>query len=84
MYFQEAVHVNTENPSLNRGGGLRHNLSLVYNPVIRKIPRRLNNKDIITADSPNPGEFPPDRAEEVTRTSRETVLQSKKIKNKIK
>ena len=36
------------------------------------------NKGIITADSPNPGEFPPDRTKEATRTSRtsrETVLQ---------
>ena len=72
---REAVHVNTENPALDRSGGLRHNLSLVYNPVIRKIPGRLNNKGINTADSPNPGEIPPDRAEEATRTSRETVLQ---------
>ena len=68
---REAVHVNTENPSLNRGGGLRHNLSLVYNPVIREFPRRLNNKDIVTASSPSRGEFQPDRAEEATRTSRE-------------
>ena len=63
---REAVHVNTENPSPSRGGGLRHDLSLLYNPVIRKIPRRLNNEGINTADSPNPGEFPPDRAEEAT------------------
>ena len=30
---------------------------------------------IDTADSPNPCEFPPDRAEEATWTSRETVFQ---------
>ena len=34
------------------------------------IPRRLNNKGIHTTDSPNPGEFPPDRAEEATRDDR--------------
>ena len=56
---------------------LRYNLSLVYNPVFRKIPQRLNNKGINNADSPIAGEFPPDRAEEATRTSRETVLQLK-------
>ena len=42
---------------------------------MRKIPRRMNNnKGINTGDSPNPGEFPPDRAEEATRTSHEIVL----------
>ena len=35
---------------------------------------KMNNKGINNVDSPNPGEFPPDRAEEATRTSRETVL----------
>ena len=72
--LREAVHENKENPSLNRGGGLRHNLSWAYNPVILKIPWCLNNKGINTAESPYLGEFPPDRAEEATRTSRETVL----------
>ena len=41
---------------------------------MRKIPRRMNNKGINTGDSPNPGEFPPDRAEVAARTSREIVL----------
>ena len=55
------VNVLIVQTSLNRGGGLRHNLSLAYNPVN-------------TADSPSPGEFPPDRAEVATRMSRKTVL----------
>ena len=41
---KEAIYVNAENPSLNRGGGLRHNLSLAYTPIIRKLPRRVSNK----------------------------------------
>ena len=38
---KEAIYVRREEPTLNRGGGLRHNLSQSYEPTIRKIPRRL-------------------------------------------
>ena len=49
---REAIYVSSENPSLNRGGGLRHNLSRIYSSAIRKIPRRLNkNKNINSAST---------------------------------
>ncbi|XP_072033211.1 uncharacterized protein [Amphiura filiformis] len=35
---KEAIHVRREEPSLNRGGGLRHNLSRTYDAAIRKLP----------------------------------------------
>ena len=37
---KEALYVKREEPSLNRGGGLRHNLAGAYNSAIKKIPRR--------------------------------------------
>ncbi|XP_070401572.1 uncharacterized protein [Nothobranchius furzeri] len=39
---KEAIYVHCEQPSLNRGGGLRHQLSPIYNPVLRSLPRCLN------------------------------------------
>ncbi|XP_070401553.1 heparan sulfate 2-O-sulfotransferase 1 isoform X2 [Nothobranchius furzeri] len=39
---KEAIYVHCEQPSLNRGGGLRHQLSAIYNPVLRSLPRCLN------------------------------------------
>ena len=39
---KEAIYVTREEPSLNRGGGLRHNLSKVNSPAIKKIPRKFN------------------------------------------
>ncbi|KAL3972435.1 transcription elongation factor S-II [Sarotherodon galilaeus] len=39
---KEAIYVHCERPSLNRGGGLRHQLSAIYNPVLSSLPRRLN------------------------------------------
>ncbi|CAI5693976.1 unnamed protein product [Oreochromis niloticus] len=38
---KEAIYVHCERPSLNRGGGLRHQLSAIYNPVLSSLPRRL-------------------------------------------
>ena len=55
---REAVYVNAENPTLNRGGGLRHNLSRIYRPVIRKIPRRLDNSEV-TSQPIGIDDFPP-------------------------
>ena len=40
---KEAVYVKREEPSLNRGGGLRHNLAGAYSSAIQKIPRRLSS-----------------------------------------
>ena len=37
---REAIHVKVEKPSLNRGGGLRHFLSPIYNQVLSKLPKR--------------------------------------------
>ena len=39
---KEAIYTNSEKPSLNKGGGLRHNLAGVYTSVIDKIPKRLS------------------------------------------
>ena len=39
---KEAVFVNLEKPSLNRGGGLRHNLSATHNAVLRSLTRQLD------------------------------------------
>ncbi|XP_072174678.1 uncharacterized protein [Diadema setosum] len=58
---REAVYVNAENPSLNRGWGLRHNLSPTYKSVIRKIPRRTDNKGSNISHSPSTGECSPAR-----------------------
>ncbi|XP_060756880.1 uncharacterized protein LOC132867932 [Neoarius graeffei] len=38
---KEAIFVNLERPSLNRGGGLRHHLSNIYKAVLDTLPRRL-------------------------------------------
>ena len=42
---KEAIYVRREKPSLNRGGGLRHNLSKTYDRAIRKIPLCLSSND---------------------------------------
>ena len=46
---KEAIYVKREEPSLNRGGGLRHNLAGAYSSAISKIPLRLNSK--VTCDT---------------------------------
>uniref|UniRef100_A0A3Q2WAM7 Heat shock protein family A (Hsp70) member 12A.1 n=1 Tax=Haplochromis burtoni TaxID=8153 RepID=A0A3Q2WAM7_HAPBU len=38
----EAFYIHCERPLLNRGGGLRHQLSASYNPVLTSLSRRLN------------------------------------------
>ncbi len=35
---KEAIYVKVEQPSLNRGGGLRHHLSPAYNAVLKTVP----------------------------------------------
>lgn len=40
---KEAIYVKVEKPSLNRGGGLRHHLSPIYNVALSSLPRRVNN-----------------------------------------
>ena len=47
---KEAIYVKREEPSLNRGGGLRHNLAGAYSSAIRKIPLRLSSK-VVTCDT---------------------------------
>ncbi|XP_033181822.1 uncharacterized protein LOC117152842, partial [Anabas testudineus] len=37
---REAVHVQINTPSLNRGGGLRHNLSSIYHAALSSIPKK--------------------------------------------
>jgi len=41
---KESIYVKIEKPSLNRGGGLRHHLSPIYNAALAAVPKRLNNK----------------------------------------
>ena len=40
---KEALYVKCEQPSLNKGGGLRHNLAGAYSSAITKIPQRLKS-----------------------------------------
>ncbi|KAM7378702.1 hypothetical protein PAMP_004307 [Pampus punctatissimus] len=40
---KEAIYVKIEKPTLNRGGGLRHHLSPIYNAALSSIPRRFSN-----------------------------------------
>ena len=40
---KEALYVKCEQPSLNKGGGLRHNLAGAYSSAIKKIPQRLKS-----------------------------------------
>ena len=40
--MKEAIYVHLEKSSLNRGGGLRHHLSVTYNAVLGALPRRIN------------------------------------------
>lgn len=47
-------HVRAETPSLNRGEGLSHNLSHVYDPAIKRISGRVDNKgNTASATLPN-------------------------------
>ena len=40
---KEAIYVNSEQPTLNKGGGLRHNLAGAYTSVIGKLPKKLSS-----------------------------------------
>ena len=40
---KESIYLKLEQPSLNRGGGLRHQLSATYNAVLKSLPRKLNH-----------------------------------------
>ena len=37
--MKEAIYVKMQRHSLNRGGGLRHRLSSIYNAVVKSCPR---------------------------------------------
>ena len=37
----EDIHVHIENPSLNRSGGLRYNLSPIYHATLSSVPRKI-------------------------------------------
>ena len=39
---KEAIYVKLEQPSLNIGAGLRHQLSISHNAVLKSPPRKLN------------------------------------------
>ena len=40
---REAIYVKLEQPSLNRRGGLTHQLSDTYNAVLKSLPRKLTH-----------------------------------------
>ena len=40
---KEAIYVKVEQPSLNRGGGRRHQQSATYNAILKFLPRKLNH-----------------------------------------
>ena len=40
---KEAIYVTAEQPTLNKGGGLRHNLPGAYSSAISKIPKKLQS-----------------------------------------
>ena len=50
--MKEVIYVRREEPTLNRGGGQRHNLARAYDSAIYKIPRRLIS-DVINTQSPS-------------------------------
>ena len=41
---RETIHVYTENPSLNRDGGLRYNLSPIYHAAFSSVTRKIRTK----------------------------------------
>ena len=38
---KESIHAKVENPSLNRGGGLRHNLAPIFHAALSLVPRKI-------------------------------------------
>ena len=38
---KESIHAKVENPSLNRGGGLRYNLSPIFHAALSLVPRKI-------------------------------------------
>lgn len=53
---KEAICSRVEKKYLNRGGGLRHHLSPIYNAVFSSLPKRLNiHSHLASWDNPNHG-----------------------------
>ena len=48
---KDVIYVKSEQPSLNRGGGLRHNLAGAYSSVIRKLPKKFSSPCDVTTNS---------------------------------
>ena len=48
---KEAIHVQKEQPSLNRGGGLRHNLAGAYNSIIKNIPKKFDTSSTTSGNT---------------------------------
>lgn len=49
-HVREAICVQLENPSLNRGGCLRHSLSPIYNDALFSIPRKIRTSSLVQQD----------------------------------
>ena len=56
---RESIHERIERPSLNRHGGLRHNLSATWNRILRNQPRKLrhNPRDSDSCQTQHPTSF---------------------------
>ncbi|KAK3543794.1 hypothetical protein QTP70_027263 [Hemibagrus guttatus] len=48
---KEVIYVQVENPSLNRGGGLRHNLSPTFHAVLSSIPKKIKTSSQVHQES---------------------------------
>lgn len=47
-----SIFVRLEQPSLDRGGGLRHNLSSTYNIVVRTLPKQVDTHSYLGVNMP--------------------------------
>ena len=75
---KEAIYVRREEPTLNRGGGLRHNLSRAYDGAISKIPKKLSRD--VTSTSSRPIHQQITRPDDAVRMSCDTLHLKCKLK----
>ena len=72
--IKEIIHFHRENPSLNKGGCLRHILLKVHDVATKKIPNRLSSCDNLTPSrNIEREEHHSDRPEETSRMRCDTV-----------
>ena len=78
MILGSAIYVGRENPSLNKGGGLRHNLPKAYHAAIKKISNRLSSRDNLTPSRIIEPEEDHPAPEEASRMRCDTVTTKKR------